>query len=284
MKGFAFMMGFIVTIIILITTGVYVASVYSFKYMPSCFCSTFNDSEEKITTYPFDNAGKLLVTNSNGSVTITSHKHNMIILKEIKKGNKKDFDLIKTNIIALPDSFSITTVPDKKVINAKISYELTVPATTILQNIRTSNGQISIEGINGSIKTTTSNGAIQLTEINGIIDAQTSNGPIVVENCPHISTLKTSNGSIKIQSQKMGSVAQETTITTSNGAIDFTCNEFNEPNQFRLSTSNGAILVTLPEKPTNYQSNDHLMGKRATFTCGKATFIAQTNRGSLTIK
>lgn len=283
MKGFIVMVALILAVSTLIAVGLYVSGAYSFQNMSSCFCSYFYETEEKITTYPFSDTGKLLVKNSNGSITITSHQHSTIILKEIKKGNKKDFQFIKTEINPESNSLSIKTLYDKKNINATVSYELVVPTSTILQDIQTSNGKIIVEGITSSVNTKTSNGKIYLTEVTGIIQAETSNGTIEVKNCTRIAKLKTSNGAITLHCEQMGSSPQGTIITTSNGAITFICDDFNEHNHFKLSTSNGAISLILPEKPSNYQSSDQLVGGRVSFTCGKATFVTETNVGSITI-
>lgn len=277
------MIALILTISTLIAVGLYVSGAHAFQNMSSCFCSHFYETEEKITTYSFGDTGKLLVKNSNGSIIINSHQHSTIILKEIKKGNKKDFQFIRTEITSGSDSLCIKTLHDKKNINAAVSYELIVPVSTILQDIQTSNGKIAVEGVTSSVNAKTSNGKIYLTKVTGIIQAETSNGSIEIKDCTRIAKLKTSNGAITLQSEQIGSSPRGTTVTTSNGSINFTCEEFSEENHFRLSTSRGAISLTLPEAPTNYQSNNQRVGGRVTFTCGKATFATETNVGSITV-
>ncbi len=277
------MIALILTISTLIAVGLYVSGAYSVQSISSCFCSHFYETEEKITTYSFGDTGKLLVKNNNGSITISAHQHNTIILKEIKKGDKKDLPFIKTEVIPEPDSLSIKTLYDKKNINAAVSYELIVPVSTILQDIQTSNGKIAVEGVTSSVNAKTSNGKIYLTKVTGIIQAETSNGSIEIKNCTRIAKLKTSNGVITLQSEQMGSSPRGTVITTSNGTIIFICDDFDEHNHFKLFTSNGAISLTLPEKPSNYQSSDQLAGGRVSFTCGKASFVTETNVGSITI-
>ncbi|MCK5828393.1 DUF4097 family beta strand repeat protein, partial [Candidatus Bipolaricaulota bacterium] len=119
-----------------------------------------------------------------------------------------------------------------------VSFEVTVPAQADV-DADTSNGAITIRGIEGEFNIDTSNGAIDLAELVGNVHADTSNGRIDVTGFRGTLDLETSNGAIDIED-----VEATVDARTSNGRIDFSGVLVGDDHDLR--TSNGAILVKVP--------------------------------------
>lgn len=119
-----------------------------------------------------------------------------------------------------------------------VSFEVTVPMQADV-DVDTSNGAITIRGIEGEFNLDTSNGAIDLNDLVGIVHADTSNGRIDVDGFNGVLDLETSNGAIDIRDAEAAVDAR-----TSNGRIDFSGVLMGADNDLR--TSNGAVNVEVP--------------------------------------
>ncbi|MFC2083351.1 DUF4097 domain-containing protein [Candidatus Bipolaricaulota bacterium] len=119
-----------------------------------------------------------------------------------------------------------------------VAFEVTVPAQADVE-VDTSNGAITIRGIEGQFELDTSNGAIDLADLVGVVHADTSNGRIDVNGFNGLLDLETSNGAIDIDD-----VEASVDARTSNGRLDFSGILVGDNNDLR--TSNGAIQVRIP--------------------------------------
>jgi hypothetical protein len=119
-----------------------------------------------------------------------------------------------------------------------VGFDVFVPIETRVE-VDTSNGEIAVEDIKGTMKLDTSNGAIDVYSCSGSLTADTSNGRIEVVRFTGDMHLDTSNGEIWIE-KATGCVDAE----TSNGSIHYTGIPATGTN--RIRTSNGSITVYVP--------------------------------------
>jgi DUF4097 and DUF4098 domain-containing protein YvlB len=146
--------------------------------------------------------------------------------------------------------------------NESVSYEVIVPEG-IDVNVKTSNGSITVIGVDGVLGLETSNGTIEITGAGGPsqVNARTSNGRIILKAAPAGGTydLRTSNGAINITlPQDLG---VEVDLSTSNGTINLGAGQWlleggqistrsaratrgDGALQIRAVTSNGNIVIT----------------------------------------
>jgi Toastrack DUF4097 len=137
-----------------------------------------------------------------------------------------------------------------------VSFEVTVPAQADVE-ADTSNGAITIRGIEGQFNLDTSNGEIDLSELIGVVNADTSNGAIKVRNLIGEVNADTSNGAIKVNGFNgvlnldtsngaidIEDVEASVDADTSNGRINFS--GILVGGSHRMDTSHGAILVKVP--------------------------------------
>jgi hypothetical protein len=178
--------------------------------------------------------------------------------------------------------------------NAGADITVSVPAGIAL-NLKTSNGDISVQGTRRGGVLKTSNGKVVLQNVQGDFDGTTSNGRIEVTGLQGSGLFKTSNGKVDLQG-----VVGSCSASTSNGPISFV-GEMKAEGQNRLTTSNGAVSVQLQGTPSvtldastsngkvssalailaTNTGNTSLAGK---IGAGEATLYIRTSNGSITIK
>ncbi len=119
-----------------------------------------------------------------------------------------------------------------------VAFEVTMP---VMGNVQaaTSNGSITIAGLEATAQLTTSNGSIEVRDFSGEADAETSNGRISVERAQGTFSLDTSNGEIRLRDVNALVHAE-----TSNGEISF--RGVFAQGIHSLRTSNGRINVEIP--------------------------------------
>ncbi len=167
--------------------------------------------------------------------------------------------------------------------NIGVAFEATVPRSCSL-NLRTSNGRIDTEGVDGGLKARTSNGRIEVRDIKGNADLRTSNGRIVGEDIGGEVFADTSNGRIDLVQ-----VGGPVEALTSNGSInirdvrgDIRCRASNGSIKLGnvvasadASTSNGSINCVLPPNASATVSGSTANGKI------RSDFPLRIRRGSV---
>ena len=108
-------------------------------------------------------------------------------------------------------------------------------------NGKTSDGNISLKNVAGNVEVRTSDGDIQLGKIAGNVQASTSDGNIHLAGVRGGVSLKTSDGNITFQ-ELAGSLVASTSDGNIKGNID------RLEKELALKTSNGTIDVVIPDK------------------------------------
>lgn len=123
-----------------------------------------------------------------------------------------------------------------------VSYVVEVPTGTPVSGV-TTNGSIDLAGL-GEIDVRTSNGRISLDDIDGSISARTSNGRIEGERLTGGAIeVRTSNGAIEIRSDG----EHDVTASTSNGSITVVVPDGDY--RIDMETSNGRTESELGDDP-----------------------------------
>ena len=208
------------------------------------------EANREITAiYDIANLANLTVESSNGYVSVTSAETTSVTVtarlrsradsleKAQERVNTLVVDMIQTGDNVLL-RYRSSDQPDDARKYSTVSFEVTVPMQADVE-VDTSNGAITLSGIEGQFTLDTSNGAIELNDLVGVVRADTSNGRIDVNGFNGLLDLETSNGAIDIEN-----VAATVDARTSNGRIDFSGVLVGDSHQLR--TSNGVIEVKVP--------------------------------------
>jgi DUF4097 and DUF4098 domain-containing protein YvlB len=215
-------------------------------------------------TYDVSLPAQLAISTSDGNINvIPSAGHTIEVFYIVRKNN----EVLKINKGALEEevmldiihngnSLKITTrykdehMPAFGRNRMNVSFELHVPAQ-IVCDLNTSDGNVSVKGLNGDQQLKTSDGNIRIENVAGSINGRTSDGDINVREI---------NGAVEVR--------------TSDGNIELT----NIKGDVLSSTSDGNIRIANVDGNTSSKTSDgHI-----TFDALKGSFTGVTSDGNIT--
>lgn len=138
-------------------------------------------------------------------------------------------------------------------LGCRSEHHISVPVGTTVTG-STTNGSITIEGLEGVVDVTTSNGAIELNGVASTVSARTSNGAITGTGL--LSTaleVSTSNGRVTLHFTRSPTSVE---VSTSNGEIEVTLPDDSPPYAVITSTSNGMVDIGVRSDPDAGQTID----------------------------
>jgi DUF4097 and DUF4098 domain-containing protein YvlB len=232
-------------------------------------------------TYNFNPGGRLALENANGAVEISSWDRNSIEISGTKFASSRDMlSQIKIEVSNSPDSVRVRTVmPSNSWHGSRgASYIIHVPRRVVLDEIRTSNGAIRVNDIEGAVRLRTSNGAIQASTVKGETEVETSNGAIDLSDVGGNVRAHTSNGPIRGR-VRGGSLD----AGTSNGAIEVAVEDAPGNWPIKADSSNGRIDLTVGGHVPDIRattSNSSISVRLPAST--SARLQADTSHGSIT--
>lgn len=154
-------------------------------------------------SFVLEKDGRIILTNVNGIIKLSTNKKNKVIIEAVKLANKKeDLDNVKIEFEYQKNLLNISTKKIKKKYKVIINFYISVPENTSFIQLNSKNGRIEAKGnfkdlksnsINGEIKFegnvaggdfTAINGSINLyirEELQGNMSAITENGSVKME-------------------------------------------------------------------------------------------------------
>ncbi len=198
------------------------------------FAGKYEETLEE--TFDFKPGGKLLLSNSNGKITIEAWDEERVQVKaelRIRASNRDEAEKIAQRAIEIdytPEEIRITTKGwrDKSFWDfllgrrkgVSVNYTLAVPRRVNLE-IRSVNGRIGIANIEGRIEARTTNGGIGILGVSGSVNARTTNGGVRAElrevNPNELMSFTTTNGGIKVCLPQ--TIKADISASTTNGTI-----------------------------------------------------------------
>jgi DUF4097 and DUF4098 domain-containing protein YvlB len=199
-------------------------------------------------THDLKSGGRLSVENLNGSIEIQSWDKDSVDITGTKYASTEQvLEAMKIDVVAPGDFVRIRTIsPSGHRGNHGARYVIRVPRRTELDRIQTSNGRISVDGIEGTARLRTSNGAIRADRIAGELEAETSNGSVELNDHDGPANVRTTNGAIRAED-----VRGYFEATTSNGSITAKLSDPTPGRPVKLQSSNGSISLTMDSLRNN---------------------------------
>ncbi len=163
--------------------------------------------------YDISTPTRLKISSSNSNITILSHNNNTI---EIQYSVKKNGKLLLVNKSRLKEiiknqsnlnvsntenglNLEVTNIVKDGYIKSEeaiiIDFRVYVPNQTSCELV-SSDGNISLNGLNSNQKCITSDGNIELSNLNGNVIAKTSDGDIIINNVTGKVDSETQDGEI----------------------------------------------------------------------------------------
>jgi hypothetical protein len=241
-------------------------------------------SKEYVIDY-YDNEYNININSSlhvstfNGRIDITTWEGNNIILNVTKTSEygQDELDLVEINVENISDKIEIVA-NYLGVLSSRPSVNmiLKIPHDIFIDNVLTSNGDISISQTKGNISAISTNGKIHIENVEGYVLAKTSNGGIEIKETSGIRDLSTSNAKISVE---VNDIKDDITISTSNGAVDLYLNSLLDIN-VDMTTSNGEISINDVLLNIISSSKNHINGNLGD---GGYLLVVHTSNGDVNL-
>jgi len=195
-------------------------------------------------SYPMQPGSRLTVNNQNGSIEIAGWDQNTLDISATRYAETQQvLDQLKIDVANAADGVHIRTIVPQDSENAGVKYIIKVPRRAELAEIRSTNGAIRVNDVEGSASLHTSNGSVHASKTRGKLQIDTSNGAVAVQNIDGDTDVHTSNGSVRadLEESRGGAI----TLITTNGSVDLKLGAVTQ-GEVKAATSNGSITVRIP--------------------------------------
>lgn len=189
---------------------------------------------------PFSATGTLAIETANGTVEVRQAPvASLEVDATIRAVSQERLAMTQVVVEPGPDQgvrISVHWPDGRRQGNEGCSLIVRTPGQSGL-DVRTSNGRVTIAGLNGPATIRTSNGSVEVGSHDGPVNVDTSNGRIQAERIQGDVSLSSSNG--RIEAVDVGGAVR---ADTSNGAIAVRLSPIGM-GPLDLNTSNGSVRV-----------------------------------------
>lgn len=208
--------------------------------------------------------GRVALETFNGLIEVRGWDREEAVVEGVIYASRQEvLDRMEVDVVSDGGTLRVRVRRPEGNCNCGASLTARVPRRIILEGARTSNGQVTLESLEGSGQVTTSNGKVQVWDVSGEWALRTSNGAVEMDKVNGSMTARTSNGRIRLSGLR-GSADVETSngqidaeiaepkegaplvFRSSNGSISVKMNRWAR-NPLRVQTSNASITLALPE-------------------------------------
>jgi len=191
------------------------------------------------SSYPMQPGAALTVININGSIEISGWDQSTIDIVATKYAETAELlDQVKVDVATDSSGVHIRTIAPESG-NVGVKYAIKVPRSAQLAEIRSTNGALHINEIDGAANLHTTNGAVRVAKVRGKLEIQTTNGAIDMQEVEGEAQVRTTNGAVHASA-----VRGPLTATTSNGGVHADL-EDSRGGPISLTTTNGGVDLKL---------------------------------------
>ncbi len=214
-----------------------------------CDLPLFHASSTESAVFETGATPKIVVETFNGAIDISNGMDDEVVAEVTKRASGFDEQSAENNLDAIEvtmdqqgDEIRISVRRHGRTLgDAGASVVIAAPKGSQVE-LKSSNGHIVSEGMEGTLAARTSNGKIDVVEAHGTIDVHSTNGAVNIEAQDATVDARTSNGRIRF----VGTLSDaEHEFTSSNGRIDLALPADAEF-RFDAATSNGRIDIEFP--------------------------------------
>jgi hypothetical protein len=204
--------------------------------------------EDFHTGHAFGSHGKLEVENTNGSIDIASwDRETLDVSGEKYASSRNELDQVKIDVQVSGGVARVkVSHPTAFLGSYGAKLLIRVPKATVLDRVKTTNGGVTVEDLEGNGNVGTTNGSMRLEHVNGDYEVESTNGSLELNECRGAIRAQTTNGAIRGRLAG-GAVEAETT----NGSIELTLQHVSPGAAIRAHTNNGGVTLALAEFNAN---------------------------------
>ena len=170
-------------------------------------------------SYPLAQDGIVSVSNSSGNIRVTSWNENRVQVDAVKRARRsEDLPLVEIQVTARPERIEILSVyPPRRSTSVSVDYEIKVPRSAILGMLKTSSGNVDVQGAVARVVANVSSGNITARNIVGDANLTASTGNITAERISGTLGIRASSGDLFIND-----VGSQLVVYCSSGNIQAT--------------------------------------------------------------
>lgn len=209
--------------------------------------------EEFRKELPLAANGRFSLSNINGKVIINAWEGPLAAITAVKEAPSQErMSELSIEIKQSPDRIDIETVyPKVQGQGFSVQYQISLPKTVIINQVRTVNGSVEVLGMTAEVQVSTVNGKVNIQGCSGRIKGETVNGSLNAELTPGLplkeADLKTVNGSLTLMAGNLADM--EVSAETLNGSLKsdypFEIKKNLVGKSMRGTHGNGSTKVTL---------------------------------------
>ena len=175
------------------------------------------ETERTSESYPVEGATSLRVANGNGSVAVATHDAATVDVTVTKTSSAGRAAFERTHVRQRieGETFVLETAYEDGE-TALVDYEILVPEDLAVAEVRTANGDISVEGTAGDLSATATNGTVEAVDVEGYVDLATTNGDAVADGTTGVDGIRAVNGAIDAD---VAAIRRDVTVGTGNGDV-----------------------------------------------------------------
>ncbi|MGC9328326.1 MAG: DUF4097 family beta strand repeat-containing protein [Candidatus Hinthialibacter sp.] len=207
--------------------------------------------EEKDWSLPAAGVELIDMVTTNGAIIVSSTDAAEINIHAVKtiqaKTEEKAKEYAREVVLRVEQDGEVLKVFHEhpsgwKQVQVGVSYTLSCPPQ-IEAKLKSTNGKITIDGLQRALDALTTNGSIHVNGGRGEIQMRTTNGSVDITDSSGRIHASTTNG--KITAKQIG-LSERADFSTTNGGVDVDVE--NGAASITASSTNGSITLTLPEQ------------------------------------
>jgi hypothetical protein len=150
-------------------------------------------------------------------------------------------------------------------------------------SLTTGDGNVTLDHVSGNLRIKSGDGQVKITNADGAIDARTSDGNLSVDGLFHALALHTSDGALDLSLREGTKLEGISTIQSSDGSVTIRVPQ-NFAADLNVHTSDGRVDCTLPITTDHYQSGGEGHELRGKLNGGGAPLTIHTSDGNVKIE
>ena len=151
-------------------------------------------------------------------------------------------------------------------------------------NLTTGDGNLTLDHASGNLHIKSGDGQVKITNAAGAIEARTSDGNLTVDGLFHAVALHTSDGTLDVSLREGTQLGGASTIQSSDGSVTIRVPQ-NFAADLNVHTSDGHVDCALPLTTDHYQSDeDHGHELRGKINGGGTPLTVHTSDGNVKIE
>jgi DUF4097 and DUF4098 domain-containing protein YvlB len=150
--------------------------------------------------------------------------------------------------------------------------------------LTTGDGNVTLDHVSGSLRIESGDGQVKITNADGAIDARTSDGNVSVDGLFHALALHISDGTLDVSLREGTKLAGASTIQSSDGSVTIRVPQ-NFTADLDVHTSDGHVDCSLPLTMDHYQSGGEQSHQlRGKLNGGGTPLTIHTSNGNVRIQ